>query len=72
VVSKPGQTAVLFQSADEDFLLDDNTTMNALMISYGIRHSFETYDGDHVNRVPQRFEENMLPFFSEHLATKAP
>jgi enterochelin esterase-like enzyme len=64
--------AIGIEIGNEDFLLDDNTTMNALLISYGIGHSFETYDGDHVNRLPQRFEEHMLPFFSEHLETKAP
>jgi hypothetical protein len=64
--------AIGIEIGDKDFLLDDNTTMNALMISYGIGHIFETYDGDHVNRLPQRFEDNLLPFFSEHLETKAP
>jgi enterochelin esterase-like enzyme len=64
--------AIGIEIGDEDFLLGDNTTMHALMTSYGVGHSFETYDGDHVNRLPQRFEGNMLPFFSEHFETNAP
>lgn len=64
--------AIGIEIGDRDFLLEDNTTMDALMRSYGIEHSFETYEGDHVNRLPQRFENNMLPFFSKHLETTAP
>jgi len=62
-------SAIGIEIGDQDFLIEDNTTMDALMTSYGIQHSFETYDGDHVNRLPQRFENNMLRFFSQHLET---
>jgi hypothetical protein len=27
------------------------------------------YDGDHGNRIRERFEMNVLPFFSRHLRT---
>ena len=33
---------------------------------------FETYEGDHTNRVPARFEQKVLPFFSNNLAFTAP
>jgi len=33
----------------------------------GIEHSYSEYDGDHTNHVPERIEENVLPFFSQHL-----
>jgi hypothetical protein len=33
----------------------------------GIDHSFEEYDGDHGNRVTERFQNNLLPFFSQQL-----
>ena len=38
-----------------------------LLTAFGIRHTYETYEGDHVNRVDARFEEHVLPFFSEQL-----
>jgi hypothetical protein len=37
------------------------------MTRYSVEHTFETYEGDHVNRIGQRFEERVLPFFSRHL-----
>jgi S-formylglutathione hydrolase FrmB len=63
--------AIGIEIGDKDFLLEGNTTLDALMTSYGIQHGFETYDGDHVNRLPHRFENDMLPFFSRHLKTTA-
>jgi len=33
-----------------------------------VAHSFETYDGDHVNRIADRFANIVLPFFSERLS----
>lgn len=37
---------------------------------YGIKHSFEIYEGDHINRVAERIANKMLVFFSEHLSFK--
>ena len=31
-------------------------------------YTFETYEGDHGNRIPQRLEEKVLPFFSNSLS----
>lgn len=36
-----------------------------------IAHSYEEYDGDHTNRVGERIERNLLPFFSRNLAAPA-
>ena len=33
-----------------------------------VAHTFETYEGDHSNRIPQRLEEKVLPFFSNNLS----
>ena len=62
-------TAIGMEIGDQDFLIEGNTKMDALMTAYGIKHHYETYAGDHVNRLPQRFEGSMLPFFSEYLET---
>ena len=33
----------------------------------GIKHTFETYDGDHTNRIAARISTRLLPFFSQIL-----
>ena len=37
-----------------------------------LAHTFETYEGDHNNHIPQRLEEKVLPFFSRQLSFEAP
>jgi S-formylglutathione hydrolase len=56
-----------------DIGLQDNLiTGNKLFVDgltrFGIAHTFETYEGDHGNRIPQRLEEKVLPFFAKALA----
>lgn len=34
---------------------------------YGVKHVFEIYEGDHINRVSERIETKMMKFFSENL-----
>ena len=51
----------------QDTLLRDNREMDRLLTEFAVPHSFETYDGDHVNHIAERFEQNVLPFFSRHL-----
>ena len=63
-------TAIVMDVGDQDGLIGANRTLSETMTQYGVEHSFETYDGDHGNRIPQRFEENVLPFFSQHLSIK--
>jgi hypothetical protein len=36
-----------------------------------IPHSYEEYDGDHTNKVRERVEFQVLPFFSKNLAAPA-
>jgi enterochelin esterase-like enzyme len=45
-------------------------TLDAELNKYGVKHDFEIYDGDHINRVAQRIGSKMLLFFSEHLSFK--
>ncbi len=51
----------------QDTLLRDNQEMDRLLTEFSIAHTYETYEGDHVNHIPERFEQNVLPFFSKHL-----
>jgi S-formylglutathione hydrolase FrmB len=56
----------------QDSLLSSNRVMDEALTRFGVPHTFETYEGDHGNRVPQRLEEKVLPFFSNVLSFDAP
>lgn len=42
--------------------------LDQVLNNYDIAHTFEVYEGDHINRIAERILTKMLPFFSEHLA----
>jgi S-formylglutathione hydrolase len=52
----------------QDNLITSNQVFVDGLKRYGIAHTYETYEGDHNNRVPQRLEEKVLPFFSNTLS----
>jgi S-formylglutathione hydrolase len=60
--------AIAIDVGDKDNLAPSNEELSKLLTSFGIANSFETYDGDHTNRIPQRVETKLMPFFSEKLA----
>ena len=43
--------------------------LDSSLNSYGLKHGFEIYEGDHLNRIAERIAQKMLPFFSERLLT---
>jgi len=51
----------------EDVMLQASRNMDQILRDYGIEHTFEVYDGDHTNRVPERVETKVIPFFSANL-----
>jgi enterochelin esterase-like enzyme len=51
----------------QDGLLGGNRDMDASLTRLGVKHVYETYEGDHTNRVRERFETKVLPFFSQNL-----
>jgi S-formylglutathione hydrolase FrmB len=63
--------ALMMDVGLQDGLLGSNKDMDASLTQIGVPHKFETYEGDHMNHVKDRFEANMLPFFSENLKTAA-
>lgn len=63
--------AIAMDVGDKDFLLSDNKLMDSQLTRFGIVHSFTLYEGDHVNRIEQRFREFVVPFFAEHLDGQA-
>jgi enterochelin esterase-like enzyme len=49
------------------------TKLDSTLNQYGLKHDFEVYEGDHLNRVGERIAQKMLPFFSERFSfTAAP
>ncbi len=50
-----------------DPLRADNSNLDAALTRLRVAHEFEQYEGDHGNRVRERFGSKVLPFFSEHL-----
>ena len=41
--------------------------LDQLLTDYGIVHFYESYDGDHLNRIAERLQAKTLPFFSQNL-----
>jgi hypothetical protein len=53
----------------QDGLAASNATLDATLTRFDVPHTYETYEGDHTNKVPERFEGKLLPFFSNNLAS---
>jgi S-formylglutathione hydrolase FrmB len=52
-------------------IAETSRTLHELLERYDVKHGFEVYDGDHVNRIGERLEKNVLPFFSKNLSDNA-
>ncbi len=61
--------AMMFDVGLSDQLVPPAALMavDSALASAGVTHTFETYDGDHVNRVGLRVASRVLPFFSRTL-----
>lgn len=44
-----------------------NTYFEGILKSIGIENAFEPFDGDHTNKIIERLDSIVFPFFSEHL-----
>jgi S-formylglutathione hydrolase len=61
--------AIGIDAGDEDRLMAGTVVrLDELLNGYGIAHEYEIYHGDHLNRIAERLEKKVLPFFSKHLA----
>jgi enterochelin esterase-like enzyme len=59
--------AIAMDVGDKDTLSASNRDLHEALMRLEIDHTFEQYEGDHVNRVAERFQNNLLPFFSQQL-----
>lgn len=59
---------IAFDVGDQDTNIAANLTeLDRVLTTYRVPHTFEVYEGNHTNRIPERFEKEVLPFFSAHL-----
>jgi S-formylglutathione hydrolase FrmB len=59
--------AIMMDIGTADRLITGNIALHETMQRLGIAHDYVTYDGDHTNRIPDRFEKQVLPFFAKQL-----
>ena len=65
-------TAIGIEIGTMDPLYASNKELTAALKRFGVAHAYAEYDGDHTNRVGERVETSVLPFFARHLASTAP
>ena len=61
-------SAIGMDTGDKDFVHADDEAMHAELLKFGIMHDWELYEGDHGNRVSERLEKVVFPFFVKHLS----
>ena len=60
--------AISFDAGNEDTSIAVGIKiLDSVLTNYGVKHFYEEYKGDHLNRIEQRIEERMLAFFSANL-----
>jgi enterochelin esterase-like enzyme len=60
--------AIALDIGDQDPFVATNRQLADALARLDVPHAFEIYPGDHGNRIRERFETQVLPFFSRHLA----
>jgi enterochelin esterase-like enzyme len=63
--------AIAIEVGTMDPLLASNQQLHAALTRLRIPHLYEEYEGDHTNKVRERIERNVLPFFSKNLVAPA-
>jgi enterochelin esterase-like enzyme len=60
--------AVAIEIGTKDPLYRTNKQLHDVFEAFGVAHGYSEYEGDHTNRVFERIEKDVLPFFSKQLA----
>jgi enterochelin esterase-like enzyme len=63
--------AISIDVGDQDGLRVDTAKLHEVLDKYGITNSFEVYSGTHTSKVADRFQNHVLPFFSQNLCFQA-
>ena len=69
VPSLRSMRAIALDVGDKDPFVTTNRQLADALTRLDVPHTIEVYEGDHGNRIRERFEMNVLPFFSRHLGT---
>jgi enterochelin esterase-like enzyme len=67
VPSLRSMRAIALDIGDRDPFVTTNRQLADALTRLDVPHTFEVYEGDHGNRLRERFEMHVLPFFSRHL-----
>jgi enterochelin esterase-like enzyme len=59
--------AIAMDVGDQDGLRTDTGKLHDVLDKYGIANSFEIYHGTHTSAVADRFQNHVMPFFSQNL-----
>jgi S-formylglutathione hydrolase len=60
--------AIAIDVGTADSLHGSNLQLHNALTRLNVPHQYEEYDGDHTNKVKERIERNVLPFFARNLA----
>ena len=63
--------AISIDVGDQDGLRVDTAKLHDVLDKYGIANSFEIYSGTHTSKVADRFQNHVMPFFSQNLCFQA-
>jgi len=63
--------AIALDVGDQDGLKADTGKLHDALDKYGIANTFEVYSGTHTSRVADRFQNHVIPFFSQNLCFSA-
>lgn len=65
--------AIAFDAGDEDRMIaGTNVVLDRMLTAYGVAHTYEVYKGNHINRIAERIDKKVLPYFSSNLVFAAP
>jgi enterochelin esterase-like enzyme len=59
--------AISIDVGDQDGLRTDTGKLHDALDQYGIANKFEVYEGTHTSKVADRFQNHVIPFFSQNL-----
>ncbi len=59
--------AIAIDVGDKDGLRADTARLHDVLDTYSIKHGFEVYPGTHTSAVADRFQNHVMPFFSQNL-----
>jgi len=61
--------AIAMDVGDQDGLRVDTKKLHEILDNYGLQNSLEIYSGTHTSAVADRFQNHVIPFFSQNLCS---